>query len=369
LFTAIVNTFRSNVGRRRNSNNNNLDELEDTLIAVMTVIEDTIATKDILLSCDERYEIWELKAVERPHLTLPRQDLDQNQDGRQGDERPEEKNAEEMTSSDIENDDHNCDENSNGDDDENDVLPLLDGCDLPRWRDHQLVTTSPNKQGYLNVGTGCQMMRRESQLPSTVVETKALGRWNYLKSSLLSTSLSKNVARISINDHHDDSGGGFQHPCWFEKQNVPVILDKDVTQHWRAYETCRFENLVDRWGDYHWRFSDTHGHTMTLATYKKYVSSLEGLLDDAPLAVYDSQLHTDERKCLLDDYDVPSCFVSPQRGDLFDIDKNENEDAIVDRQRQQDDDNDEDDDDDDDGRPPFRWILIGPERSGYVLVR
>jgi histone arginine demethylase JMJD6 len=103
-------------------------------------------------------------------------------------------------------------------------------------------------------------------------------------------------------------------------------------------ETCRFENLVDRFGHFQWRFSDTHGETMSLRTYQKYLNSAEGQLDDAPLAVYDSQFHLDERADILDEYTVPTCFG----GDLFDLLDNE-------------------------ARPPHRWILIGPPRSGTGL--
>ena len=83
---------------------------------------------------------------------------------------------------------------------------------------------------------------------------------------------------------------------------------------------------------------------MTLQTYKKYVSSVEGQLDDAPLAVYDSQLHTDERESLLRDYTVPKCFDAP---DLFQ--------EMVDG------------DDEGPEMPPYRWILIGSPRSGTGL--
>jgi hypothetical protein len=50
---------------------------------------------------------------------------------------------------------------------------------------------------------------------------------------------------------------------------------------------------------------------MTLATYHKYVNSVEGQSDDAPLAMYDSQLDTDDRRIILDDdYHVPKCFAA-----------------------------------------------------------
>ena len=89
---------------------------------------------------------------------------------------------------------------------------------------------------------------------------------------------------------------------------------------------------------------------MTLETYTRYVKSIEGLTDDAPLAIYDSQFHLDERKSLLMDYHVPKCFAG---FDLF-------QDVLL----KNDDDNDDDDCSNDDdstvevGPPPYRWILM-----------
>ena len=369
-----------------------------------------VHTKDVLLTSDERYEIWELKSVERPHLAslhTAEETSEVDKEVEDDDEQEETNGGDDCSSCEdtnaIEEHDDGLDEEGGNDDgglqNEQIPLPLIDGCDLPRWREHRLVRTTTTKQGYLNVGSGCTMMRRESQLPSTVVESRHLQKWNDLKSKLMTTA--KTTESI------DDEGGGgstscsltpssvlrissksfplhdLHHPCWFEKDNVPVILDRDFTEHWRAYKTCTFQNLLKDWGDHYWRFSDTHGQTMTLKTYDKYIHSIEGLLDDAPLAVYDSQLHTDDRAVLLEDYDVPPCFLSQQTGDLFTVGCNNNpvnnewneEHGDVEHGKQESNqsgeeiDNELDDDDTVDGdnenfRPPFRWILIGPERSG-----
>lgn len=53
---------------------------------------------------------------------------------------------------------------------------------------------------------------------------------------------------------------------------------------------------------------------MSLETYSKYITSPEGLSDDSPLGIYDSQFGDDEpTSVLLEEYSVPKCF-SP---DLF----------------------------------------------------
>ena len=119
---------------------------------------------------------------------------------------------------------------------------------------------------------------------------------------------------------------------------ITVILE-GLADSWKAMESCSWKRLVEEFGDYYWRFSDTHGACMMLKTYSKYVNTLEGQVDDSPLAVYDSQLDGDERSSLLNDYTVPKCFAAP---DLFE--------GLSDEER-----------------PPYRWILMGPARSGTGL--
>lgn len=101
-----------------------------------------------------------------------------------------------------------------------------------------------------------------------------------------------------------------------------------------------FENLMKRFGGISWRFSDTHGEMMSLETYAKYIVNPEGLTDDSPLAIYDSEFGDDvPTNVLLEEYTVPPCFSH----DLF---------SLSDTKKP---------------RPPYRWILIGPARSGTGL--
>ncbi len=43
------------------------------------------------------------------------------------------------------------------------------------------------------------------------------------------------------------------------------------------YSYYRFENLVQRFGHVYWRFSDTHGEMMSMKTYAKYITNIEGM--------------------------------------------------------------------------------------------
>jgi len=110
---------------------------------------------------------------------------------------------------------------------------------------------------------------------------------------------------------------------------------------------------------------------MSLSTYAKYITNPEGLLDDSPLGIYDSEFGEDEGSPiseLLTEYSVPECFSR----DLFDFVDDVNED---DNRNVHDDDFEDERNDDHHTsttatrsttprRPPYRWILVGPERSG-----
>lgn len=263
-----------------------------------------IESKTLYLSGDERYEVWTIKAAERPHL------LD-------------------VCSTDSNHQQENTNEDAA---DMNEILALTDGCDVSGWRKEKFVRTNAEVLSAFNVGSGCVLLRRETQLP-IVLSSIASSAWDSLRDRLFQEPCTTASRQLY-------SSNRALHP-WFERENVPVILDGcPAIDKWAAMKSCRFDNLVQRYGDLEWRFSDTHGETITLKTYQKYLRSIEGSTDDAPLAVYDSQFGGDDRSSLLDDYTVPSCFDS----DLFAS-------AIP----------------NEDDRPPFRWLLIGPARSGTGL--
>ena len=100
-------------------------------------------------------------------------------------------------------------------------------------------------------------------------------------------------------------------------------------------------NLLKRFGnDVRWRFSDTHGEMLTLETYAKYIMNVDGgYYDDSPLGIYDSEFGDDDStstNILVKEYTVPNCF----QDDIFRYCRE---------------------------RPPYRWILMGPSRSGTGL--
>lgn len=288
-------------------------------------------TDDIFLSATERYEVYEVKTAERPHLLLFNDD-----------------------------DGTSCTDNGS----HSDLKPLLDGCDIRGWRRENMVECGKELQGGLNIGVSSTMFRRESQWP--LCNLKRNRQWSNLKEKLLNSDNIHNGADVI---HHNDykkevmtigSKSATKFALDYEEKNVPAII-LGATVGWKcmpAYSSdlqyspqirsggWTFSNLLSRFADVNWRFSDTHGEMMTLRTYAKYISNLEGITDDSPLGIYDSEFGEDyPTNELLKEYDVPSCF-SP---DLFELAKQNDQSEALDRST---------------SRPPYRWILIGPERSG-----
>ncbi len=83
---------------------------------------------------------------------------------------------------------------------------------------------------------------------------------------------------------------------------------------------------------------DDDGYKVKVAM-KYFIKYLNNNKDDSPLYIFDSNYDDDAvSKCILEDYRVPAYF----RDDLF---------SLVGEER----------------RPPYRWFLLGPERSGTTL--
>ena len=357
-------------------------------------------SRDILLSADERYDIWEVKRLERPYLLLlPAQDLTSN-DGNHHDD------VEESLK-------YDNDEAEQQEQEEDEVLPLVDGCDIPNWHRQRFVKYSSYHQGILNVGSGCTLLRKESQLPMIHLSSSssrccrrrdtddsknsgygsngccvAAGvadqQWKTLQLKLMTLSQPSRIVRIPFTNQDLSSQSEFNEVSpWFERENTPVLFESQYTNHWKARTSCTWDALVTRFGHNQWRFSDTHGGTMSLFTYNKYIQNIEGILDDAPLAVYDSQFgeqqedndddeNKDNRCAILNDYAVFPCFNGPDLFGICSIESDGEEEANNDEDGDDETDDEASDVNDDDEdqsyhRPPYRWILMGPERSGTGL--
>lgn len=378
---------------------------------------------DLFLDSEERYEVYTVKAAERPHLLLL------SPSSQKKEEEEIEKTEEEE-------------------------LSLIDGCDIPGWRRENLAGSIFNNnntsslQSLWNIGASSTLFRRDTQwpiidsssLPSTLSSLKPLllqqqqqlnnfipnekSDWSVWQTFLshpphLDNDVTASIScplysqPIIIENASNDDDNDF---CYnsttkrmttrfalkYERDNYPVkILDSTIGwkcmphYHHNTMEEQEkkeddnknsfnvainsssssswlqsiysgdgsggwtFENLLKRFGDIRWRFSDTHGQMLSMDTYAKYIINLEGgLTDDSPLGIYDSEFANDDSPAtniLKHEYTVPSCFSH----DLFHLSEKEENNTL-----DQDDDDDFDDENDYAERPPWRWILIGPARSG-----
>ena len=142
-------------------------------------------------------------------------------------------------------------------------------------------------------------------------------------------------------------------------------MNVNLIHHLSIYPK-RFANLKSRFGNIMFRFSDQHGEMLSLDTYAKYITNPEGLSDDSPLGIYDSEFGEDEvTKVLLDEYSVPKCF-SPDLFELANCDEFQSGSKNGDQSSNTIENENEsgNEQESNNTRPPYRWILIGPERSG-----
>ncbi|CAI5725327.1 unnamed protein product [Hyaloperonospora brassicae] len=132
----------------------------------------------------------------------------------------------------------------------------------------------------------------------------------------------ENVARRSANDLTLEA---FRHE--FERPNVPVIIT-DAIDDWPAMTKWTDEYLVDVCRS---TTFDAGGFEFPLGEYLNYARTLQ---DDQPLFIFDKQFAAKAPQ-LAQDYTVPKYF----RDDYF---------AHLGDER----------------RPDYRWLIIGPARSG-----
>lgn len=330
---------------------------------------------DRYLDSEERYEVRVVKAAERPNL------LHWEEDGMNGSSADEKKT------------------------DESFQPPLTDGCDLPGWRAKRLAPCMSVEEnhidgndlvlgGSLNIGTGSTLFRRESQFPF-IAHDRAESCWWYRtkKKLCVPPPADRNAPVVEYDEmcvlvDYVKSDGCTEErrkatyfSLEFEEKNRPVKIlgatlnwpampNYDETKHTEGKESNEgwadisdhsdsmtakgkggwtYANLVSRFGNISWRFSDQHGEMMSLNTYTKYITTPEGRSDDSPLGIYDSQFGDDDpTKILLNEYTVPKCFSQ----DLFELERCDSDgDETIEKLP----------------APPFRWVLIGPERSGTGL--
>lgn len=172
------------------------------------------------LDPDERFEVFQVKAAERPHL--------------------------------LGLDDDNSDEQHPEEED----LPLLDGCDIAAWRREALVgPLSSDLMGALRIGAGSCLFRRESQWPLLPNDTKC--PWTMLREELLVPPV-KDISRVDAQQVSQQQNKTTKFALEWEERNVPVLIE-NCTKQWKAMPVYNEEE--DNAEANHWNGGGTGGWT------------------------------------------------------------------------------------------------------------
>eukprot|EP00189_Rhodosorus_marinus_P002946 CAMPEP_0113955772 /NCGR_PEP_ID=MMETSP0011_2-20120614/1591_1 /TAXON_ID=101924 /ORGANISM="Rhodosorus marinus" /LENGTH=470 /DNA_ID=CAMNT_0000965643 /DNA_START=163 /DNA_END=1575 /DNA_ORIENTATION=- /assembly_acc=CAM_ASM_000156 len=121
----------------------------------------------------------------------------------------------------------------------------------------------------------------------------------------------------------------------FEIPGVPLCID-GIVQQWPAWTNWSLKSLHRRYRHVKFRVGDDDDGYAVRIKMKYFLRYMMSQTDDSPLYIFDSRfIKLDGSRILIGDYEVPKYF----REDLF---------HLMGEHR----------------RPPYRWFLVGPKRSG-----
>ncbi|CAG8568739.1 15775_t:CDS:2 [Acaulospora colombiana] len=125
--------------------------------------------------------------------------------------------------------------------------------------------------------------------------------------------------------------------AFFDAQAIPVLIKDGGVDEWRAWKDWKWENLFQK---LLFRVANDHGgiNRYFLMTLKSYAHYMKIQRDETPLYIFDNEF-ADRNLEMADAYEVPKYFQRDLFETLFE------------------------------GRPPYRWMIIGPARSGLAISR
>jgi histone arginine demethylase JMJD6 len=125
----------------------------------------------------------------------------------------------------------------------------------------------------------------------------------------------------------------------YERPNLPVVLD-GAADAWPAMNGAWTPaNLYAHYRHRRFRCGEDDKNYPVKVKLKYFLRYMRGCHDDSPMYVFDSMYNDNRTACgIMRDYQVPSYFTE----DLF---------RLVGEHR----------------RPPYRWMLLGPKRSGTCV--
>jgi hypothetical protein len=133
---------------------------------------------------------------------------------------------------------------------------------------------------------------------------------------------------------HDTTQQEFEEK--YKNTHTPCMI-LGMADDWPAMKTWSFENFNERFSNDKFTLANGEEKRIRYKYFYHYMNHKKHRRDDIPLYLFDSNFGDEKRasRVLLDDYEVPEWFDE----DFF---------AIL----------------GEDKRPPFRWIIAGPKRTG-----